>query len=278
MKKILHPTDFSEQMLPAFEYCVEFARKVYGNIVLMHVNPMLESMDVPFGYIHINQDTFEQIARERYQELRTEIQRIDPSIPSKMVTTLGGVVPEIIRTAEDEEVDLILMGTNGADGIKRWLGTNSSQVMNLSHCPILIIPLGYAFKGIQKIAYASNYLEEDEDILKEVASLAGFLEAELHIVHIAPEAASNYEIYKFSWFEEKIKQRVPKLKPLAVQYEFLNHPNPHRALNEFVVLNEMDLLVMTRNKRNLLQQFFQRSQTQEMSLDSMVPLLVYHQE
>ena len=265
-------------MHSAFEYCVEFARKVHGDIVLMHVNPMLESMDVPFGYIHINQDTFEQIARERYRELQTEVQQIDPRVSTQMLTTIGGVVPEIIRTAEAEDVDLILMGTHGAEGIRKWLGTHSSQVMNLSHRPILIVPSTYTFKGIHKLAYASNYLEEDVEVLKEIAKLADLLEAELHIIHIAPEASSTYETYKFSWFEEKIRQRVGELKPLKVQYEFLNHPDLHRALNEYAAYNDIDLLIMTRKKRNLLQQFFQRSQTQEMSFDSLVPLLVYHQE
>ena len=277
MKNILHPTDFSKEMHSAFEYCVQFAKRVQGNIVLMHVNPLVETMNIPYGYIHVAQESWEKQAHEKYAKLQKEIAEMDPNMDSKLVTPLGGIVDEILEAVESENIDWIIMGTQGAEGLDKWLGTHASNVVSRAKCPVLVIPENYEFGAIDKIVYATKYLEEDKELLKQAAQLAGFMEAELVILHVDFDPYLTYEEKKFIWFQEKIKKELPELGLVDVSFEFLNHHDLQRALNEFVVFNEADMLIMTRTKRSLFQRLIQRSESTEMTFHPAVPTLIYQQ-
>ncbi len=278
MQKILHPTDFSEEMHDAFEYCVQFAKKVQGDLVLMHVNPLVESMNIPYGYIHVAQESWEKQAREKYAKLQQEIAEMDTTMNSKFISPLGGVVDEILEAAEKEEVDWIVMGTRGAKGLNKWLGTHASHVVGRTDRPVIVVPEGYAFKEINKIVYATKYLEEDIALLKKVAQLAGYMEAHLVILHVGYDPYFAYEEKKFLWFQEKVRKEIPELTYVPTSFEYLNHPDLQKALNEFVAFNEADMLIMTRTKRSLLQRILERSESTAMSFHPVVPTLIYHQE
>jgi nucleotide-binding universal stress UspA family protein len=51
-----------------------------------------------------------------------------------------GIVKPILKYAEDEEIDLIVVGTRGRTGIKRMLlGSVASGVVTYAHCPVIIV-------------------------------------------------------------------------------------------------------------------------------------------
>ena len=47
----------------------------------------------------------------------------------------------IIKTASDNDVDLIIMGTHGASGVREFfIGSTAQQVIKISSCPVLTVP------------------------------------------------------------------------------------------------------------------------------------------
>ena len=64
----------------------------------------------------------------------------DHSVPFDCKTEIGDPSDEIIRTAEEQHCDLIIMGSRGLSGIKSLvLGSVSDQVTHHAHCPVLIV-------------------------------------------------------------------------------------------------------------------------------------------
>ena len=57
-----------------------------------------------------------------------------------MIPRTEGTVKPILKYAEDEEIDLIVVGTRGRTGIKKMLlGSVASGVVTYAHCPVIVV-------------------------------------------------------------------------------------------------------------------------------------------
>src|SRR5690349_24227314 len=118
MKKILVPCDFSFTSTQAYLVALQLARRTNAEV---HV---LKAIDLPFSYEgsyaagHYSADksllrVLEDDARKSFEELKKK----SGSMDKLHFSTLQGAVTDVIRTyIENEEIDLVVMGTNGATG------------------------------------------------------------------------------------------------------------------------------------------------------------------
>src|SRR5688572_252190 len=130
MKKILVPTDFSDYAEKALHYAVGIATETNAEILLVHV---CELLHYPFA------DRSHEVTE--YNDLKTGelTQRLNSlkssTSDSNVVITPrlydGEVIDAIISIVEQEQVDLIVMGTLGATGIKTvFLGTKTATIIS----------------------------------------------------------------------------------------------------------------------------------------------------
>jgi universal stress protein A len=142
-KKILFCTDFSENSLPARQYAVDFAKAFEAELIILHVVnssrlgfPAFEP-GVPFdlqqvllGIEESVQKAFEVIS----EELKNSVTKITT------VSRIGIPANEITRLVEEENVDLIIMGTHGWTGFKHLiLGSTAENVVRTALCPVLTV-------------------------------------------------------------------------------------------------------------------------------------------
>ena len=131
--KILVPTDFSEGSETALEWATVLARDTGATLLLVHVEavPLL-----PPGadFTHLDPPT---------AELAEQLERIvlaDPDVPVVRRLLAGEPASVILRTAENENVDLIVMGTHGRRGITRLLmGSVAEEVVRKASCPVVTV-------------------------------------------------------------------------------------------------------------------------------------------
>ncbi|MBN9119415.1 MAG: universal stress protein, partial [Planctomycetes bacterium] len=135
IRRILHPTDFSESCRPAFELACSLARDYSASLVLAHVVPPThvfapDGIAVPFP------------AEEPY-EARARLARIHPTDRSVEVEHRlleGDPAEMILRLARDASADIIVMGTHGSSGLTRLLvGSVAESVMRKAPCPVLTV-------------------------------------------------------------------------------------------------------------------------------------------
>ena len=141
IKTILCPTDFSEPAREALNVASDLAQHFGAEIRLLHVVPVLPPLppDPNFvfkvpeyeGFLHAE-------AEKNLQTLSTDL-----SGKSLRVTTSvahGDAAGEIIRAAETQKVDMIVISTHGATGWERLLfGSVAEKVVRLASCPVLTI-------------------------------------------------------------------------------------------------------------------------------------------
>ncbi len=141
IKKILVPTDFSETGMLAIEHGAMLARLTKAEMILVHVlslNPYY--FEIPDNFMLIeNWDEMHKLLKQRLTDEAQKINLGDGILPRCIITT-GRAAHEIMRIAQEEKTDLIIMGTHGAKGFEElFLGSNAHKVVNLASCPVITI-------------------------------------------------------------------------------------------------------------------------------------------
>lgn len=144
--RILACTDFSEAgdraVTAAFGLCSDAATTVWA----MHVldapptpNPMYASYYPSKYWDPEAQAAAEAEARKGLQDLiPAEAQRIGMSI--ELLLAHGEAVDEIIRVADEKNIDIIVVGTQGRTGLAHLLlGSVAERVVRIARCPVLVV-------------------------------------------------------------------------------------------------------------------------------------------
>ena len=137
--RILVPVDLSETSLEALEFAALLAQGVSAALVVVSVLESRRHEPLPAICPEgcTRGECLELLFRDRLGTLvRAPAARID----HKVLVRRGKPVEEILRAAEEENADMIVMGTHGRSGLARaLLGSVTEQVIRRAPCPVLAI-------------------------------------------------------------------------------------------------------------------------------------------
>ena len=141
VERILFPTDFSEGSTLALHYAVDLTRHYNAKLYILHVVYDVTKaigMHVP----HMSTDeVFSELNEWAMNEIGTccieEIRGL-PNVEKKVVK--GVPYEEILKFAEEEKIDLLVMGTYGRVGIQRFIfGNTAERVVRRAPCPVMTV-------------------------------------------------------------------------------------------------------------------------------------------
>lgn len=215
MKKIIVPTDFSDQANHALKFAIDIARQSKGEILLVHVVdiPLIrDSMLTPSLYVD---DSF-------IKDFASKAQKNFDKVVAKYAvngliinTTVeyGNSSMAILKLIEEHKSDLVVMGTKGASGLKEiFVGSNTEKIVRGSKVPVISVPNAAKTGSIKNIVFPNSLREEDEMLTLQVKSLQNFFKANLHIVYINTPASFKRDY-----------ETLGRLHTYAKRYMFKNH-------------------------------------------------------
>jgi nucleotide-binding universal stress UspA family protein len=133
--KIIFPTDFSEASNHALRWATSLARDSGAALVIVHV----EEPPMAYG----GGEMYYPIAEPNRDELHktlADVHPTDPMVPSVHRLLSGEPADAIVKIAESEGADLIVMGTHGRTGLTRLLmGSVAEAVVRKAPCPVLTV-------------------------------------------------------------------------------------------------------------------------------------------
>jgi nucleotide-binding universal stress UspA family protein len=152
IKKILYATDLSKNSVYTFYYAVDVAQKKNAKIVILHViepmSPLISGYIAEDTIVKIQHQNVEEAVEEIKKRLqnfcRTAEAKIGPCVEliSDILVRLGHPADEILRVAEKEECNLIVLGSHGKGFLEHtFLGSVSRMVLDRTRKPVFIIPL-----------------------------------------------------------------------------------------------------------------------------------------
>ncbi len=145
-KNIGFCTDFSENADQAFIIARDLAVQFGATLNIIHImvnfsfSPPVHATYMPIEYDPGFIDELTQAARKSIQE--KYLSQIPEGVPNNLFLLSGYASTEILRTAEEERFDLIVMGSHGLTGIAHVLfGSTADRIVRRASCSVLTVRL-----------------------------------------------------------------------------------------------------------------------------------------
>ncbi|MGB5818940.1 MAG: universal stress protein [Saonia sp.] len=203
MKKILVPVDFSEYSAHALEVAATLARTNKAEIIVLHMMGLSQAV--------LTKDDSQEFAEAQYY-MRLAKKRFETfldkdylkGIRVKEIVQNYKIFTEINIVAQEQGIDLIVMGSHGISGIKDvFVGSNTEKVVRTSDIPVLVIKEQMSNFKINKMVLAWHFKDENVTTYRKAKQVADNFGSELHLVYINVPA---YGFLSTREAEEKISQ------------------------------------------------------------------------
>jgi len=144
-KKILCPTDFSEPAFVALKRAEELARHFAAELIVAHVIPPVpgpHSFPDPQASFNFDVPLYQQELAIHADKMVKELvsHQVASEVRTRNLVTTGEAAPEILRIAQQEHADLIVIASHGLTGWRRLVfGSVAEKVVRQATCPVLTI-------------------------------------------------------------------------------------------------------------------------------------------
>ena len=138
-KRILLTLDGSELAEQALLHAVAHAEHFQAELILLRVlKPLAENLNLPVALVRSAEEITRKLVREYLEQVAAGVREIGISV--RVVTVDGCPHEEIVRFAEVEQVDLIVICTRGQSGLSRWLmGSVADRVARAFSLIVLLV-------------------------------------------------------------------------------------------------------------------------------------------
>lgn len=274
MINILFPTDFSEAAENAFLYALHLTKALDANLTLAHV---YELPDLGRALHNTSKEVYELMEMESLENFNKSVKKLRElaiekgfgDVEFKHVMAEGQIIHKVVAIAEKEEIDYIVMGTTGATGLKEvFLGSVAAGVIDSAPCRVLSIPVHTSpADSINKVAYLTNYKDEEVVSFDQVAAFAKKFNAEVCCVHFDEHVTDVSQEEMTAW-KDKLHT-----EGLNVSYEVITGEDFEHSLIDFYEKNKIDIIGIQPRKRNLFTAIFKKSNTKSIAQHLKIPLL-----
>lgn len=272
MKKILVPTDFSEQAENALRVAAQLAKKHEAEIYLLHmlefplhqVDALSQHSDLPEAVFYM------KLAHKRFDEVLAKDFLQDVTVHETV--EFHQSLDVLIETSKVKKIDLIVMGSHGASGFKEvFIGSNTEKVVRTSEIPVLVIKNAHEDFVVNDFVFASDFNKKNISTYKKAAKIANSFDAKLHLVMV--NTANNFTT------TEEANQRI---SDFTKDYSFDNYTitiyNDESV--ELGILNfsksiDADLIGISTHGRQGISHFFNGSISEDLVNHSNRPVMTF---
>lgn len=265
MKRIIVPTNFTDVSWQATLHALEYCKVFDVEMLIIHVytnsNNALNANPISINDSIDSED-------EKMKELIIKIKKLQ-TYDSLTINTLcvGGKLSTCINnTLSNPGEDFIVMGTEGAtNSIKKIIGTHANRVVNDVNAPILLIPTGFTFSLATPITcaidFGSNILKEDINLLEKLVNTGNV--SLFKVIHIVEGYEPSDKIIPLHQFEN-----------IKIDYDEIIGDNIPKLLEKYSRIVNSRLLVLVKKDRGFLENLFQTSILNTLTINANVPMLI----
>lgn len=275
MKKILLPTDFSDNALNAIRYAVQLYKNEKCNFILLNTyTPIiyqvefLQASSPQLEVLEIVKETSKRKLKELIEVIKTEFN--NPNHTFNQISAFNTLSEEINDLFERHVMDIIVMGTKGATGLKEVLfGSNTVHVLKNTKCPVIAVPSGFSFETPYEILFPTDYeINYQKQHVEPVLNISSLYNTRVNILHVfyGSDLSEIQEINR-SKLEDFFKKT-------AYLFHDVKNQNIAEAITRFQLNARINLLVMVNNKHSFFENLFFKSTINQIGFHLKIPFLV----
>lgn len=270
--KILVPVDFSDCSKRAAHFALEMSVTLKAKVQLLHVLsiPHLDPHMPPEMAERMLQEN-EQKAHEQYQSFRAELDKTNRKATTFEVRQ-GFFLAELEAHIDEYNPDYVVMGTQGATGVKKLVGSNTSNAIERLRIPVLAVPEEAQYQQPKHLLYCTDLAADDYQYIDQLLQLADDFQATITCLHVCQSQEQLDEVQvedlkEFFWKEIQREQ---------LHIDIMYHKNLDEAIDNYAREHAVDWLAMLTHRRTLLERIFHKSVTKKMAVHTHLPLLAFH--
>ncbi|MGB3343585.1 MAG: universal stress protein [Aequorivita sp.] len=277
MKKILVPTDFSDNAYIALCYVAKLYYEEKVEITILHsfsdeVSKLTSRVDIGRSDVILKQ--LHKHSDEDGKKLLENLRKDTHNLPHayEVISTPAPLVKTINKLVATENIDLVVVGTKGRTGAEDVLmgSTTISITKSLKGCPLFIVPGKVEFVIPMNIAFATDYNEFYQiSKLKAVTRLVRQHRSVINLIHVGLESELN-ELQR-----ENLDKFITDLSEYDTEYHFVPKlSSVSKTLHDFIDEKEMDMLALVYHKHTFIKQLFREPVVSRVGKHTRIPTLV----
>ncbi|EDM45169.1 universal stress protein [unidentified eubacterium SCB49] len=184
MNKILIPVDFSEHSEYALKTAATLAKRHNASLVVLHMMGISEAVLTKDESQEMLEGIFYmKLAEKHFNEFLDK----DYLEGLKVETTVQNYKDfnEINDVAAEFNVDLIVMGSHGASGLKEvFVGSNTEKVVRTSTTPVLVVKDHFTEFKMERVVFACDFNLDFIEPFKKAYDFFSKLDADFQVVYI----------------------------------------------------------------------------------------------
>ncbi len=277
MKKILVPTDFSEQAENALKVAAQLAEKFNAEIYLLHLIELPADMVNPVGETRSNDLPealfFMKLAKKRFDDLLSR-----PYLKGLKVhdtVEINKAFDGIIDTSKKHGCDFIVMGSQGATGFREmFIGSNTEKVVRTSDIPVLVVKNEHPSFEVKNFIFATNLETTGRKTLQKVIALAESFQARLHLVYIN----TANEFVTTDDCDKKLKKYMEGVAFNNYEFHVFNDDSVEQGILNFSRKINADVMGIATHGRKGLSHFFNGSISEDLVNHANSPVVTFKLE
>ncbi|GAA4272856.1 universal stress protein [Aquimarina gracilis] len=277
-KKILLPTDFSQNAWNAIEYATELYKNETCDFYILNAfnasGYALESMMVP----EPGEKLYEEAKEKSEQGLSKILERLSFRNDERehkffMVSQFNGLLDAIKDIVDKQDIEMIIMGTKGSsNAVDVIFGSNTVMVMEKSrNCPVMAIPEDATYKDLEEIVFPTDYkMNFKRRELQNIIEVAKMSKAAIRVLYasdgdpLSEEQENNQNLLK-EYFEG-----------LTYTFHTLTNLDAPSAVRCFVESRESDMIAFFNRKHSFFGSIFSKPMVKSLGRYAKVPVLAIH--
>lgn len=276
MKKILVPTDFSDNSLHALKVAAKLANKYNAKLYLLH---MLGISQTIIGRDETNEGAeaiyYMKLVKRRFDELRSMdfMQGIEVE---EMVQNYK-IFSEVNNVAHEKGIDLVVMGSHGTGMVNDFfVGSNTEKVVRTSDFPVLVIKKDRPGFKMDKVVFACDFDKENIHAYRKAMHLFKKFESEVHLLYVN---LPNQNFLNTPEMEERIKDFIAEADEGDLsnidKVTYYSGYTIENGIYNFSQKIGADLIAIPTHGRRGLSHFFMGSIGEDLANRSELPVLTF---
>lgn len=274
MSAIITATDFTDIANNAVHYACGLAADTKTPLILMHsyTAPIAPVHESPMPVVSLEES--KSIAQEQLDDLAKELFEQYPDVAITKKISYGDITDNLKDCIKEHDASMVILGNSSSDDSNFWLGSNLLNTLRNLERPVVAIPQGYAYKKVEKIAFACDFEKVSEHLpANNLVELVLKAQGELHVLNV-DHNNRNFDAdtpYEYAQLHELISAAKPV-------YHNIDSADVEEGINSFVVEKDMDWLVVVPHRHNFFESLFHKSQTKAIVRHAKIPIVALHEK
>lgn len=259
MKHIVVPVDLSGNSKVALQYAAHLASHSGANILIIHCYSLLQkAVSYTLGSEIITKDP-EKWIQKRIRRLK----RRHPHVAFNYKILKEDVIESLKKLVEMRTTDLVVMGCQGAGENKEtFLGSTAGAFVKTTEIPVLLVPPGYKFNGIEKVVFAAkNTFVRFMGALEPIIQINEIFKPHVQLLHLGTTS-------------EPVPEQSFSILQVINDITRYGNDNFNESINEYLSQHRADLLCVMRRKRGFIEKLIGPARTPAAKFNVEIPILV----